>query len=269
MHIQRTMNDDHESPIHDITGKVGKEMAMIEVKNVTKSFGTLTVLKNFNVEFNQEGVTVLLGPSGTGKSTLLRCINGLETVDEGDILVNGRSVKEKKNLRDIRLDCGMVFQRTVLFPHLNVMQNLTMSPVKLLKMDKVKAEEKAIFYLKKVGLESKAKALHNELSGGEQQRIAIARALMMNPKALLLDEITSALDPEMTSEVLKILENLAAEGVCMLCVTHEMQFAKHAASRIIFMDKGSMEADVTAEEFFSTVRKENERIAKFLNFIGE
>ncbi len=144
-----------------------------------------------------------------------------------------------------------------------------MSPVKLLKMDKAKAEEKAIYYLKKVGLESKAKALHNELSGGEQQRIAIARALMMNPKALLLDEITSALDPEMTSEVLKILENLAAEGVCMLCVTHEMQFAKHAASRIIFMDKGSMEADVTAEEFFSTVRKENERIAKFLNFIGE
>ena len=261
MHIQRTTNDDHESLIHDMTGKVGKEMAMIEVKNVTKSFGTLTVLKNFNVEFNQEGVTVLLGPSGTGKSTLLRCINGLETVDEGDILVNGRSVKEKKNLRDIRLDCGMVFQRTVLFPHLNVMQNLTMSPVKLLKMDKAKAEEKAIYYLKKVGLESKAKALHNELSGGEQQRIAIARALMMNPKALLLDEITS--------EVLKILENLAAEGVCMLCVTHEMQFAKHAASRIIFMDKGSMEADVTAEEFFSTVRKENERIAKFLNFIGE
>ena len=152
---------------------------MIEVKNVTKSFGDLTVLKDFSVDFNQEGVTVLLGPSGTGKSTLLRCINGLETIDGGDIIVNGLSVKEKKNLRQIRLDCGMVFQRTVLFPHLNVMQNLTMSPIKLLKMNKKEAEEKAVLYLKKVGLESKAKAMHNELSGGEQQRIAIARALKL------------------------------------------------------------------------------------------
>lgn len=244
-------------------------MSMIEVKSVTKSFGDLTVLKDFSVDFNQEGVTVLLGPSGTGKSTLLRCINALETIDSGDIFVNGVSVKEKKNLRQIRLDCGMVFQRTVLFPHLNVMQNLTMSPVKLLKMNKKEAEEKANFYLKKVGLESKAQAMHNELSGGEQQRIAIARALMMNPKALLLDEVTSALDPEMTSEVLKILETLAGEGVCMLCVTHEMQFARHVASRIIFMDKGIAAADETAENFFSIVRKENERIAKFLQFIGE
>lgn len=242
---------------------------MIEVKNVTKSFGNLTVLKNFSVDFDQKGVTVLLGPSGTGKSTLLRCINALETVDEGDITVNGLSVKEKKNLRQIRLDCGMVFQRTVLFPHLNVMQNLTMSPIKLLKMNKGEAEEKAVYYLKKVGLESKAKAMHNELSGGEQQRIAIARALMMNPKALLLDEVTSALDPEMTSEVLKILETLALEGVCMLCVTHEMQFARHVASRILFMDKGIVAADETAENFFTTVRKENERISKFLHFIGE
>lgn len=244
-------------------------MAMIEVKGVTKSFGDLTVLRNFSVDFEQKGVTVLLGPSGTGKSTLLRCINGLETVDSGDILVNGRSVNEKKNLRDIRLDCGMVFQKTVLFPHLNVMDNLTMSPVKLLKMDKHEAEEKAVMYLNKVGLGSKAKAMHNELSGGEQQRIAIARALMMNPKALLLDEVTSALDPEMTSEVLKILEQLAEEGVCMISVTHEMQFAKHVASRIIFMDKGLVVADETAENFFTTVRKENERISKFLQFIGE
>lgn len=244
-------------------------MAMIEVKNVAKSFGTLTVLKNFSVDFTQEGVTVLLGPSGTGKSTLLRCINGLETIDEGDILVNGRSVKEKKNLREIRLDCGMVFQRTVLFPHLNVMRNLTMSPMKLLKTPQAEAEEKARFYLDKGGLLSKEKSMHNELSGGEQQRIAIARALMMNPKALLLDEITSALDPEMTSEVLKILENLAVEGVCMLCVTHEMQFARHVASRILFMDKGSLVADAGGEEFFSTIRKENKRISKFLHFIGE
>ena len=244
-------------------------MAMIEVKNVTKRYGDLTVLQEFSVEFAQQGVTVLLGPSGTGKSTLLRCINGLETIEGGDILVNGRSVKDKKNLRQIRLDCGMVFQRTVLFPHLNVMQNLTMSPIKLLKTPKAEAEEKAKFYLDKVGLTGKEKSMHNELSGGEQQRIAIARALMMNPQALLLDEITSALDPEMTSEVLKILENLAAEGVCMLCVTHEMQFARHVASRIIFMEKGHLAADESTEQFFTVTRKENERIAKFLQFIGE
>jgi len=252
-------------------------MSMIEVKNVTKSFKvkkektveTLTVLKDFSVNFDQEGVTVLLGPSGTGKSTLLRCINGLETVDSGDILVNGLSVNHKKDLSKIRMDCGMVFQSTVLFPQFDVLHNLTMSPIKLLKMPKAEAEEKARMLLNKVGLASKEKAMHNELSGGEQQRIAIARALMMNPKALLLDEITSALDPEMTSEVLKILESLAAEGVCMLCVTHEMQFARHVASRIIFMEKGSMVCDTNAEDFFTNARQNNERINKFLQFIGE
>lgn len=244
-------------------------MAMIEVKNVTKSYGDLTVLKNFSVDFDQTGVTVLIGPSGTGKSTLLRCINGLETIDDGDILVNGRSVRQKKNLKPIRLECGMVFQQTVLFPQMDVLHNLTMSPIKLQGVSKAEAEEKARFYLDKVGLLSKEKSRHNELSGGEQQRIAIARALMMNPKALLLDEVTSALDPEMTSEVLKLLESLAAEGVCMLCVTHEMQFARHVASRILFMEKGSLVSDTSAEEFFTTVRQSNERINKFLQFIGE
>ncbi len=258
-------------------------MAMIEVKNVTKSFhvkrkdeatgklvrSTLTVLKNFSVDFTQEGVTVLLGPSGTGKSTLLRCINGLETIDEGDIVVDGLSVRNRHSLKKIRLTCGMVFQQTVLFPHLDVMNNLTMSPIKLLHMTKREAEEKAKFYLDKVGLSSKEKAKHNELSGGEQQRIAIARALMMNPKALLLDEITSALDPEMTSEVLRILENLAADGVCMLAVTHEMPFAQHVASRVLFMDKGALVCDATKDDFFTVYRKENERIANFLKFIGE
>lgn len=244
-------------------------MAMIEVQHVTKSYGDLTVLRDFSVDFDQQGVTVLLGPSGTGKSTLLRCINGLESIDSGDILVNGRSVKNKKNLKPIRLDCGMVFQRTVLFPHLNVLENLIMSPMRLLKTPRAEAEDRARYYLDKVGLKSKEKSMHNELSGGEQQRIAIARALMMNPKALLLDEITSALDPEMTSEVLKILEMLASDGVCMLCVTHEMQFARHVASRILFMDQGKLVVDTSGQEFFSTVRKENERIAKFLQFIGE
>ena len=244
-------------------------MAMIEVKNITKSFGDLTVLRDFSVDFTQEGVTVLLGPSGTGKSTLLRCINGLESIDKGDIIVDGMSVKDKHNLRNIRLSCGMVFQQTVLFPHLDVMGNMILSPTKLLGMSKAEATEKARFYLDKVNLNSKEKSKHNELSGGEQQRVAIARALMMNPKALLLDEITSALDPEMSKEVLTILESLAAEGVCMLVVTHEMSFARHVASRVLFLDKGSLVCDEPKERFFSEVRNENERIAKFLNFIGE
>lgn len=244
-------------------------MAMIEVKNITKSYGNLTVLKDFSVDFDQSGVTVLLGPSGTGKSTLLRCINGLEKTNSGDILVDGLSVNNKKNLKQIRTTCGMVFQHTVIFPHMNVLENLIMSPMKLLKMPKSEAIDKARFYLDKVGLSSKEKSRHNELSGGEQQRIAIARALMMNPKALLLDEITSALDPEMTREVLNILESLAEEGVCMLCVTHEMTFAKDVASRIIFMEGGKMVCDASKEEFFGSIRKDNERINKFLSFIGE
>ncbi len=244
-------------------------MAMIEVKNITKSYGDLTVLKDFSVDFDQSGVTVLLGPSGTGKSTLLRCINGLEKTNSGDILVDGLSVNNKKNLKQIRTTCGMVFQHTVIFPHMNVLDNLIMSPMKLLKMPKAEAVDKARFYLEKVGLSSKEKSRHNELSGGEQQRIAIARALMMNPKALLLDEITSALDPEMTREVLNILESLAEEGVCMLCVTHEMTFAKDVASRIIFMEGGKMVCDASKEEFFGSIRKDNERINKFLSFIGE
>ena len=242
---------------------------MIEVKDITKSYGDLTVLRDFSVDFDQSGVTVLLGPSGTGKSTLLRCINGLEKINKGDILVDGLSVNEKKNLKKIRMTCGMVFQQTVIFPHMDVQANLTMSPIKLLKMPKEEAEEKANLYLKKVGLESKLHSRHNELSGGEQQRIAIARALMMNPKALLLDEVTSALDPEMTREVLNILEDLAADGVCMLCVTHEMSFAKDVATRIIFLDGGSMICDATKDEFFGSIREENERINKFLSFIGE
>lgn len=244
-------------------------MAMIEVKNITKSYGDHTVLKDFSVDFDQSGVTVILGPSGTGKSTLLRCINGLEKTNSGDILVDGLSVNDKKNLKQIRMTCGMVFQHTVIFPHLNVMENLIMSPMKILKTPKGEAVDKARYYLKKVGLESKEKSMHNELSGGEQQRIAIARALMMNPKALLLDEITSALDPEMTREVQNVLESLAADGVCMLCVTHEMSFARDVASRILFLDGGSIVCDAPKDEFFGRIRQENDRINKFLSFIGE
>lgn len=244
-------------------------MSMIEVKNITKSFGNLTVLDDFSIDFEGHGVTVILGPSGTGKSTLLRCINGLEKLDKGDILVGGMSVNDKKNLCEIRKICGMVFQTTALFPQLNVLENLTMSPIKLLKMPRKEAEEKARHYLNIVGLSSKEKNKHSELSGGEQQRIAIARALMMNPKALLLDEVTSALDPEMTSEVLKLLERLAADGVCMLAVTHEMAFAQYVANRVVFMEKGKKVCDEDVNTFFGKTRYENERISSFLRFIGE
>jgi ABC-type polar amino acid transport system ATPase subunit len=244
-------------------------MAMIEVRNITKSFGSLTVLKDFTVDFDQSGVTVLLGPSGTGKSTLLRCINGLETIDSGDILVDGLSVRNKHQLRDIRLKCGMVFQQTILFPHLDVMENLIISPTKILGREREEAIEQAQKLLDKVGLSNKGHAKHNELSGGEQQRIAIARAMMMNPQALLLDEITSALDPEMSIEVLKIIEKLAQDGVVMLIVTHEIPFAERIANRILFLERGAIVADASVQDFFSTFKNRNERIARFLQSINQ
>lgn len=243
-------------------------MSMIEVKNIRKSFGQQVVLNNFSVNFDQQGVTVILGPSGTGKSTLLRCINGLETIDDGDIVVDGLSVKDKHNLRKIRLTCGMVFQQTILFPHLDVLENLIISPVKILKRDRKEAIEQARELLAKVGLSSKEHSKHNELSGGEQQRIAIARALMMNPRALLLDEITSALDPEMSAEVLCLLESLAGDGVVMLIVTHEISFAQKVASRILFLEKGALVADAPTNEFFTVLKRDNTRIARFLQYIG-
>lgn len=243
-------------------------MSMIEVKNIRKSFGEQVVLNNFSVNFDQQGVTVILGPSGTGKSTLLRCINGLETIDDGDIVVDGLSVKDKHNLRQIRLTCGMVFQQTILFPHLDVLENLIISPVKILKRDRKEAIGQARELLAKVGLSSKEHSKHNELSGGEQQRIAIARALMMNPRALLLDEITSALDPEMSAEVLRLLESLANDGVVMLIVTHEISFAQKVASRILFLEKGALVADAPTNEFFTVLKRDNTRIARFLQYIG-
>ena len=242
-------------------------MALIEVKNITKAFGDLVVLRDFSVTFNQGGVTVILGPSGTGKSTLLRCINGLEAINSGDILVDGLSVKEKKNLKHIRIKCGMVFQQTVLFPHLDVLENLVMSPIKILGKPRAQAVEQAEELLNKVGLISKLHSKHNELSGGEQQRTAIARAMMMDPEALLLDEITSALDPEMSVEVLKIIEKLASDGVVMLIVTHEIPFAQRIADRILFLENGSIVADSPKDKFFSEIKDENPRIARFIKNI--
>lgn len=250
-------------------------MNMIEVNNLSKSFGELKVLDNvsFGVEAGQ--TVAVIGPSGAGKSTMLRCLINLEKADGGDILIEGRALMrggvyvKDSEARDVCSKMSMVFQSFNLFPHMSVLDNLTMAPVTVRGENKAEAKERAMQTLAEVGLAEKAGAYPSELSGGQAQRVAIARALMMNPKALLLDEITSALDPEMTSEVLRILEQLAADGVCMLAVTHEMAFAQHVASRVLFMDKGSLVCDASKDDFFTIYRKENERIASFLKFIGE
>jgi ABC-type polar amino acid transport system ATPase subunit len=236
---------------------------MIQVRNVSKSFGKTQVLKNVTIDFSQ-GVAVIMGQSGAGKSTLLRCINGLEKIDGGDIVVDNLSINDKKNVREIREKCTMVFQQFNLFPHLNALENITLSPIHVLKMEKDQAEKKATALLEMVGLGEKAKSYPSQLSGGQQQRVAIARALMMEPMALLLDEITSALDPEMTAEVLDVIERVARKGTTMIVVTHELSFARKVADRIVFLENGTIHADMKTEEFFNT---QNERINRFLQKI--
>jgi ABC-type polar amino acid transport system ATPase subunit len=239
-------------------------MAVIDIKNVTKKFGNNTVLNNITLELNDE-ISAILGPSGSGKSTMLRCINGLEPIQQGDIWVDGVSVKTRSNLRKIRKTCGMVFQQFNLFPNLDVIQNVTLSPIKILRQNRVSAEKHAYSLLEKVGLLEKAHHYPAQLSGGQQQRVAIARALAMNPKILLLDEVTSALDPEMTADVLKILESLADEGTTMIMVTHEITFARRVSKRILFIDQGCVAADMPTDAFFSV---DDQRIQKFLQHVG-
>lgn len=236
---------------------------MIQVRNVSKSFGSTNVLNKLSIDFDK-GVTVIMGQSGAGKSTLLRCINGLEKIDGGDIVVDGLSINDKKNVREIREKCSMVFQQFNLFPHLNVLENVTLSPIHVLGIEKKKAQEKAMRFLEMVGLSEKIKSYPSQLSGGQQQRVAIARALIMEPSALLLDEITSALDPEMTSEVLEVIERIAREGTTMLVVTHEVSFARRVADRVVFLENGKVLADQNTEDFFSS---NNERIMRFLQKI--
>ncbi len=238
---------------------------MIRLKNVKKSFGSLTVLDGLTLDLD-EGVVAVLGPSGSGKSTVLRCINGLEPIDSGDIEVDGYSVTARGNLRTIRSICGMVFQQFHLFPHLDVLQNITLSPMRIRKKPKGQARDEAMILLEKVGMKDKYRNYPDQLSGGQQQRVAIARALAMNPKMLLLDEVTSALDPEMTADVLKILEKLAEEGTKMILVTHEISFARRVASRVIFLEGGKVAADRPVEEFFTATR--DERIVRFLKHVG-
>lgn len=248
-------------------------MAILEVTNLSKSFGELGVLKDISFEVQQGEVVSIIGPSGSGKSTLLRCINQFERADDGrisicglDMLVkdkNGRTVyAPKKVLQEIRLKIGLVFQSFNLFPHMTVLQNIIEAPVHVLKQDKNQATEKAMELLAKMGLSDKANEYPCNLSGGQQQRVSIARALALNPDVLFFDEPTSALDPELTGEILKVIKELAAEKMTMVIVTHEMQFAKEISDRVIFMDGGYIIENGTPEEVFEN--SENERTKQFL-----
>ncbi len=224
---------------------------VLELQNITKIFGQQTILNHLSLSIKEGEVVVILGPSGCGKSTLLRCINKLESIQEGDILLDGQSILSGSlSLQDIRQKIGMVFQDYELFPHMDVLQNLTLAPVKALKRKKEEVEIEAETLLKRVGLEQKKHSYARELSGGQKQRVAIIRSLLMHPEILLFDEVTASLDPEMVREVLVLINDLAKEGRTMLIVTHEMEFARAIADRIIFMDKGEIIEENTAQNFF-------------------
>lgn len=248
-------------------------MAMLEVKNLSKSFGRLNVLKDISFEVEKGQVVAIIGPSGSGKSTLLRCINQLEKADGGLINVCGVSMlapddkgncvyAPPKTLRDIRLKIGLVFQNFNLSPHMNVLRNITEAPVRVLKMSKKDAEQKGLELLEKMGLKEKSNAYPCELSGGQQQRVSIARSLALNPDILFFDEPTSALDPELTGEILKVIRELADENMTMVIVTHEMAFARDVANYVLFMDGGVIIEEGTPEDVFSNTS--NERTKQFL-----
>ena len=235
---------------------------MIDVKNLKKDFNGLQVLRGVNLTINKGDCVVLVGPSGCGKSTFLRCLNHLEEPDGGEIIFNGKPVTDH-DIDHVRQKMGMVFQHFNLFPHLTVKKNITLAPVRLGLMTQDEADKKAIELLERIGLADKADTYPNMLSGGQKQRIAIVRALAMNPDVLLFDEPTSALDPEMVGEVLELMKELARGGMTMVCVTHEMGFAREVANRIIFIDEGVVKVDKPPQEFFSN--PENERLKAFLS----
>lgn len=232
---------------------------MIKLTDVKKNFGELQVLKGVNLSVAEKEVVVIIGPSGSGKSTLLRCMNYLEEPSSGSIVIDGIPLNSEANINEIRKEVGMVFQRFNLFPHMTVLENLMLAPMKVRGIKKEEAEKTAITYLTKVGLADKAKAYPEQLSGGQQQRVAIARALCMKPKALLFDEPTSALDPEMINEVLDVMKSLANEGMTMVVVTHEMGFAREVGDRVIFVDSGNILEEGTPEEIFSNAKEERTR----------
>ena len=241
---------------------------MITLKNVSKWYGHFQVLSDCSTEVKKGEVVVVCGPSGSGKSTLIKTVNGLEPVQQGQIEVNGTPVNDKKtNLAQLRSKVGMAFQHFELFPHLSIIENLTLAQVKVLKRDKNAAREKATKLLNRVGLSAHANKFPGQLSGGQQQRVAIARALCMDPVAMLFDEPTSALDPEMINEVLDVMVELAQEGMTMMVVTHEMGFARKVAHRVIFMDEGKIVEDTPKDEFFNNPKSDRAKdfLAKILH----
>ena len=246
-------------------------MAKIEIRNVSKDFennnGTiLHAVKNVSLTVNDGEVVVIIGPSGSGKSTLLRTVNGLETAQSGSILIDGIDIMDKDtDIRQVREEVGMVFQSFNLFPHLSVLDNITLAPMKVRKMSRKEAEDKAMELLATVGLADKAHQKPTQLSGGQQQRVAIVRALAMEPKAMLFDEPTSALDPEMIKEVLDVMLKLAKSGMTMLLVTHEMGFARAAADKVVFMADGEVVESGTPDEMFTNPK--TQRTKDFLNHI--
>ncbi|WP_077620521.1 amino acid ABC transporter ATP-binding protein [Bacillus sinesaloumensis] len=237
---------------------------MIKVDSIKKSFGKNEVLKGISVDIRPQEVVVVIGPSGSGKSTFLRCINLLETINEGHVYIDGVDITDKQtNINKIRTDVGMVFQQFNLFPHKTVMENITLSPLKVKKISEEQAYNKGMQLLKKVGLAEKADAYPDSLSGGQKQRVAIARALAMEPKIMLFDEPTSALDPEMVGEVLEVMKQLAREGMTMVVVTHEMGFAREVGDRVLFIDEGMIvEANIPKELFENP---QHERTKAFLS----
>jgi ABC-type polar amino acid transport system ATPase subunit len=230
---------------------------LVELRDVRKSFGDNLVLDGVSLQVGKGEAIVIAGPSGSGKSTMLRCVNGLETVDSGDVVFDGKSVaKAGKALSDLRADIGMVFQQFNLFPHMSVLQNVTLAPLRVKGLDKAKADERGRELLERVGIAEKADQYPAELSGGQQQRVAIARALAMDPKLMLFDEPTSALDPEMIREVLDVMRDLARSGMTMLVVTHEMGFAREVCDRLVFIDEGKIVEEAPPEEFFSNTKSQ-------------
>ncbi|MFE2996457.1 amino acid ABC transporter ATP-binding protein [Nocardia sp. NPDC059246] len=238
---------------------------MISMRNVDKHFGSLHVLRDINLEVPKGQVVIVVGPSGSGKSTLCRTINRLETIDSGEIAVDGVKLPDEgKALAKLRADVGMVFQQFNLFAHKTILENVMLAPVKVRRVDKTQARARALELLDRVGIANQADKYPAQLSGGQQQRVAIARALAMNPKVMLFDEPTSALDPEMVSEVLEVMVGLAKDGMTMLVVTHEMGFARRAGNRVLFMADGQIVEDTEPESFFTAPKSDRAR-----DFLGK
>ncbi|MBA2176320.1 amino acid ABC transporter ATP-binding protein [Halobacillus locisalis] len=245
---------------------------MLEMNHISKSFGNLEVLKDISIQVDQGKVIVVIGPSGSGKTTLLRCLNVLERPEKGEVTIDDQTIDfseklDKKTIRELRKQTGMVFQNYNLFPHLSVIENIMEGPVTVQKIDKQQAREVAMRLLEKVGLGDKADVYPHQLSGGQQQRVGIARAMAIDPKVMLFDEPTSALDPELIGEVLQVMKDLAEEGMTMVVVTHEMNFAKDVADEVVFMDEGYIVERGAPVDVFENPKEE--RTKRFLNLIQQ